>query len=51
MIEVPVVAEGALDLHTIRTLSPVSDFFGIGEEIWSTTDPAGTLGGFIAAMQ
>ncbi|MEP3639541.1 MAG: thiamine phosphate synthase [Lentilitoribacter sp.] len=51
MIEVPVVAEGALDLNTIRTLSPVSDFFGIGEEIWSTTDPAGTLGGFIAAMQ
>ena len=51
MIEVPVVAEGALDLHTIRTLSSVSDFFGIGEEIWSTTDPAGTLGGFIAAMQ
>ena len=51
MIEVPVVAEGALDLNTIRTLSPVSDCFGIGEEIWSTTDPAGTLGGFIAAMR
>ena len=35
VIEVPVVAEGALTAEAIRTLSPLTDFFGIGEEIWS----------------
>lgn len=50
VIEVPVVAEGALTLDLIRTLSPITDFFGIGSEIWSTDDPAATLADFIAAM-
>ncbi len=50
MIEVPVVAEGALDVDHIRTLAPFTDFFGIGEEIWRTDDPVATLGGFVAAM-
>lgn len=43
MIEVPVVAEGALDEARISTLSPVTDFFGIGEEIWEADDPATAL--------
>lgn len=50
MIEVPVVAEGALDLDIIRTLAPVTDFFGIGDEIWRSDDPAKTLTEMIAAM-
>lgn len=50
MIEVPVVAEGALDVETIKVLAPHTDFFAIGEEIWSTDDPVATLGTFIAAM-
>lgn len=50
MIEVPVVAEGALTRDLIRDLSPITDFFGIGTEIWSTDDPAATLADFIAAM-
>ena len=50
MIEVPVVAEGALDTDTIRALAPVSDFFGIGDEIWDREDPAATLRAFHAAM-
>ncbi len=50
MIEVPVVAEGALDIDMVRKLAPVTDFFGIGEEIWRTDDPAARLGEFIAAM-
>src|SRR6056297_636745 len=40
MIELPVVAEGALDEDLIRRLSPVTDFFGFGDEIWQTEDPA-----------
>jgi thiamine-phosphate pyrophosphorylase len=50
MIEVPVVAEGALTLELVRGLSPVTDFFGIGEEIWETDDAAATLGALINAM-
>ena len=43
MIEVPVVAEGALDAETMRALAPITDFFGIGEEIWRDEDPAAAL--------
>ena len=50
MIEVPVVAEGALDEELIRRLAPVTDFFGIGTEIWGAEDPAAELGRLIAAM-
>ncbi|MBU2359846.1 MAG: thiamine phosphate synthase [Alphaproteobacteria bacterium] len=50
MIEVPVVAEGALDIELIRAVSPHVDFFGIGEEIWRTDDPAATLRDMIGAM-
>ncbi|MCP9482136.1 thiamine phosphate synthase [Shimia sp. CNT1-13L.2] len=50
MIEVPVVAEGALDVEIIRKLSPVTDFFGIGEEIWRAEDPVAQLAEFKAAF-
>ena len=43
MIEVPVVAEGALDTDIIAKLSPFTDFFGIGEEIWRSDDPVAKL--------
>ncbi|WP_417248888.1 thiamine phosphate synthase [Celeribacter sp.] len=50
MIEVPVVAEGALDTETVRNLAPVTDFFAIGDEIWREEDAAKALGDLIAAM-
>ncbi len=50
MVEVPVVAEGALNAALIHDLAPVTDFFGIGEEIWRTDDPAAELKRLIAAM-
>lgn len=50
MIEVPVVAEGALDAELVRRLAPFADFFAIGEEIWSADDPAAALAGFRDAM-
>ncbi|KAF0675187.1 thiamine phosphate synthase [Profundibacterium mesophilum] len=43
MIEVPVVAEGALDLATIERLAPFTDFFGIGDEIWNRDAPLEAL--------
>ena len=50
MIEVPVVAEGALDVDLVRTLAPHTDFFGIGDEIWGADDPVAALTQLRAAM-
>ncbi len=50
MIEVPVVAEGALDTGLMKNLSSVTDFFGMGDEIWRSDDPINTLKEFVAAM-
>ncbi|MCX7559848.1 thiamine phosphate synthase [Sulfitobacter sp. F26204] len=49
LIEVPVVAEGALDVNMIRALTPYTDFFGIGDEIWAQEDPKAALAALIAA--
>tara|TARA_R110002110_G_scaffold25182_3_gene93463 strand:+ start:5879 stop:6499 length:621 start_codon:yes stop_codon:yes gene_type:complete len=50
VIEVPVVAEGALDVNMVRTLAPYTDFFGFGDEIWQEEDPVAALKTLIAAM-
>ena len=50
MIEVPVVAEGALDADLVRTLAPHTDFFGIGDEFWGADDPAAALVDLRTAM-
>ena len=50
MIEVPVVAEGGLTNELIATYAAFTDFFGIGDEIWRTDDPATTLQAFVKAM-
>ena len=50
MIELPVVAEGGLDVTRIAQLTPFTDFFGIGEEIWHADDPAARLSQLIEAM-
>lgn len=49
-VEVPVVAEGALDAAMVAELAPFTDFFGIGEEIWSADDPVRALSALVAAM-
>ncbi|QBF31772.1 thiamine phosphate synthase [Thalassococcus sp. S3] len=43
MIEVPVVAEGGLTDTQVRALTPFTDFFGIGTEIWEDDDPVAAL--------
>ncbi|MDX1785968.1 MAG: thiamine phosphate synthase [Roseovarius sp.] len=50
VIELPVVAEGALDAERIAEIAAITDFFGIGDEIWRTDDPVAALGSLIAAM-
>ena len=50
MIEVPVVAEGALTDQQISEFAPHTDFFGIGDEIWNSDIPHSRLLDFVAAM-
>lgn len=50
MIELPVVAAGGLTPEAVAELAPHTDFFGVGDEIWSQDDPAAALGMLIAAM-
>ena len=50
MIEVPVVAEGALDEEILAALAPVTDFVAVGEEIWRSDDPVAALTRLVQAM-
>lgn len=47
VMEVPVVAEGGLDLSDAAALGPVTDFVGLGEELWDAETPAEMLGLYI----
>lgn len=50
MIEVPVVAEGGLTPALVADLAPVTDFLGIGPEIWRAEDPLAALSALLAAL-
>ena len=50
MIEVPIVAEGAVTDKAVAELWPVTDFFAIGEEIWNTDEPSQALASLKAEM-
>ena len=50
MIELPVVAEGALDAALVAQLAPMTDFFAFGDEIWQQDDPVAALAALVAAM-
>lgn len=50
MIEVPVIAEGALTRELVEKFGPVTDFFAIGPEIWAAEDPAAALRTLIAPL-
>ncbi len=50
MIEVPVIAEGGLTAELVAEFGPVTDFFGIGEEIWGADDPLAALKALIAPL-
>ena len=51
MIEVPVVAEGALTAELVADFAGITDFFAIGEEIWGAVDPAAALKTLTAALR
>ncbi len=51
IIEIPIVAEGALRVADIERLAPVTDFFAIGDEIWLQDDPVTAFKALIAPLQ
>jgi thiamine-phosphate pyrophosphorylase len=50
MIELPVVAEGQLDIATVEALALVVDFLGVGEEIWREDDAGAALARLLAPL-
>ena len=50
IIEVPIIAEGALTVELIAKFGPVTDFFAIGAEIWGAEAPVAALKGLIAPL-
>ena len=43
MIEIPVVAEGAVDAEATARLAPLVDWIALGEEVWRAEDPLAAL--------
>lgn len=50
IIEIPVVAEGALTVELVETLAPVTDFLAVGEEIWNAENPVSALRALLAPL-
>ncbi|MFN4193465.1 MAG: thiamine phosphate synthase [Tabrizicola sp.] len=50
VIEVPIVAEGALTAELVGRFGPVTDFFAVGEEIWAAEDPLSALKALLAPL-
>lgn len=51
MVELPVVAEGALEEAMLAELAAKTDFLALGEEIWRSADPAAELARIMALLQ
>lgn len=50
VIEVPIIAEGALTAELVAKFGPVTDFFAVGEEIWGAEDPLSALKTLLAPL-
>jgi thiamine-phosphate pyrophosphorylase len=50
VIEVPVIAEGALTAELVERFGPVTDFFAVGEEIWGAEDPLAAMKALFAPL-
>lgn len=51
VIEVPIIAEGALTTELVAKFGPVTDFFAVGEEIWGADDPLAALNALLAPLR
>ena len=52
VVEVPVVAEGAISLEMMEKLAPVTDFIALGAEVFGATDaPVKALSAFVERIR
>ena len=51
VIEVPIIAEGALTAELVERFGPVTDFFAVGEDIWGAEDPLAALKALLAPLE
>ena len=51
IVEVPVVAEGALDAAAVAEIGAVADWLALGEEVWREDDPLGALRALTAPLR
>ena len=51
IVEVPVVAEGALDADALAAIGLVADWIALGEELWREVDPSAALDALIAPLR
>jgi len=52
VVEVPVVAEGAISLEMMEKLAPITDFIALGAEIFGATDaPVKALSAFVERIR
>lgn len=51
IVEVPIVAEGAVTAARVAELAGITDFFAIGEEIWRSDDPLAALRALQSEME
>ena len=51
VIELPVVAEGALSVDLVESYAAITDFFAFGEEIWQDENPGAALSRLIAPLR
>ncbi len=50
VIDVPIIAEGALTAELVERFGPVTDFFAVGEEIWGADDPLAVIKALLAPL-
>jgi thiamine-phosphate pyrophosphorylase len=51
MIEIPVLAEGALDKKVIGELNNLTDFLAFGDELWQKKNPLNELNDLLGYSQ
>lgn len=51
VVEVPVVAEGAITLETAEKLAPITDFIALGSEVWNAENsPEAMIRAYLARL-
>jgi thiamine-phosphate pyrophosphorylase len=50
IVELPVIAEGGLTSDLVAAFAPFTDFFAVGDEIWTRPDPVAAMGALLRPL-